>query len=135
VQGLRACRLERDDELVEVGADFTIEAGRDAAERLLDRTRPDAIFCANDPIAIGALTALRERGLGVPRDVALVGMDDTTLARVTTPTLTSVDLGGAERARIAAELLLARIERPNRRPRVVSVEPQLVIRESSGAAT
>jgi LacI family transcriptional regulator len=134
LHGLRACRLERDDELVEVGADFTIEAGRDAAERLLDRSRPDAIFCANDPIAIGALSALRERGLEVPRDVALVGMDDTTLACVTTPTLTSVDLGGAERARIAAELLLARIEQPKRRVRTLAVEPKLVVRESSGAA-
>jgi LacI family transcriptional regulator len=134
LQGLRACRLERDDALVEVGADFTIDAGRDAAERLLARTRPDAIFCANDPIAIGALTALRERGLDVPRDIALVGMDDTTFARVTTPTLTSVDLGGAERARIAAELLLARIDQPKRRVRTVAVEPKLVVRESSGAA-
>jgi LacI family transcriptional regulator len=134
LQGLRACRLERDDALVEVGADFTIEAGRDAAERLLDRSRPDAIFCANDPIAIGALSALRERDLAVPGDVALVGMDDTTLARVTTPTLTSVDLGGAERARMAAELLLARIEQPKRRVRTHAVEPKLVVRESSGAA-
>jgi LacI family transcriptional regulator len=62
-------------------------------------------------------------------------MDDTTFARVTTPTLTSVDLGGAERARLAAELLLARIERPTRRPRVAAVEPRLVVRESSGGAS
>src|SRR5205085_8617696 len=53
--GLRACKLERDDELIEVAADFTIEAGRDAAERLLARVRPDAIFCANDLLALGAL--------------------------------------------------------------------------------
>jgi DNA-binding LacI/PurR family transcriptional regulator len=47
--------------------------------------------------------------------------------------LTTVDLGAAERARIAAELLLARIAQPNRRPRSVGVEPRLVIRESCGA--
>jgi LacI family transcriptional regulator len=132
--GLRACKLERDDELVEVAADFTIEAGREAAERLVGRVRPDAILCANDLLALGALPSLREAALDVPRDVALVGMDDTVLARVTSPPLTSVDLGAAERARIAAELLLARIEHPKRRPRTVGVAPKLVVRESSAPA-
>jgi LacI family transcriptional regulator len=131
LDALRACGLDRDDGLVEVAADFTIEAGREAAARLLARARPDAIFCANDLIAVGALAAAHAAGALVPRDVALVGMDDTSLASVTNPTLTSVDLGGAERARIAAELLLARIERPTRRIRVLEVEPRLVVRESS----
>jgi LacI family transcriptional regulator len=133
LDALRACGLERDETLVEVAADFTIEAGAEAGGKLLARCEPDAIFCANDLLAVGALAAARDQGLDVPRDVALVGMDDTTLARVTSPTLTSVDLGGAERARLAAELLLARIERPGRRPRTLAVEPRLVVRESSGA--
>jgi LacI family transcriptional regulator len=130
---LRACGLERDDELIEVADDFMIEPGREAAERLLARTTPDAIFCANDLLALGALTALRAAGLVVPRDVALVGMDNTNLSVVTSPQLTTVDLGSGERARIAAELLLARIARPSRRARSVGVEPRLVVRESSGA--
>jgi LacI family transcriptional regulator len=132
LDGLRSRSLGRDDGLVEVASDFTIDAGQEATGQLLARARPDAIFCANDLLAIGALAALRAAGLNVPGDVGLVGMDDTTLARVTSPPLTSVDLGGGERARIAAELLLARIERPNRRPRTVAVEPRLVVRESSG---
>ena len=130
---LRSCGLDRDDELVEVASDFSIEPGREVVERLLARTTPDAIFCANDLLALGALAALRAAGLEVPRDVALVGMDNTNLSAVTSPTLTTVDLGSAERARIAAELLLARIEHPNRRVRSVGVEPCLVVRESSGA--
>ena len=130
---LRACGLERDDELIEVADDFMIEPGREAAERLLARTTPDAIFCANDLLALGALSALRAAGLVVPRDVALVGMDNTNLSVVTSPQLTTVDLGSGERARIAAELLLARIARPSRRARSVGVEPRLVVRESSGA--
>jgi LacI family transcriptional regulator len=133
LDALRGCGLERDDRLVEVAADFTIEAGREAAARLLERVAPDAIFCANDLLAIGALAAARAAGVDVPGDVALVGMDDTTLASVTSPTLSSVDIGGAERARLATELLLARIERPARRPRTLGVEPKLVVRESSGA--
>ena len=107
--------------------------GCEAAERLLARTRPDAIFCANDLLALGTLTALREAGLDVPHDVAVVGMDDTSMAAVSWPPLTSVDLGGSERAKLAAELLLKRIERPGRRASSVGVEPRLVIRESCGA--
>ena len=134
LDALRACELERDDSLVEHAADFTIEAGREAVERLIARTRPDAIFCANDLLALGALSALRSAGLDVPRDVALVGMDNTNLSAVTSPPLTTVDLGSAERARIAAELLLARIDHPGRRTRIVGVEPRLVVRDSCGAS-
>ena len=133
LDGLRACGLERDDSLVEEALDYAVEPGRAAAERLLERTLPDAIFCASDVIAIGALTALRDAGLDIPGDVAVVGMDNTYLCDVTWPPLTSIDLGAAERARLAAELLLNRIERPNRKPRAVDVEPRLVVRKSCGA--
>jgi LacI family transcriptional regulator len=133
LDGLRSCSLARDDGLIEVAADFMIEPGRRATERLLARERPDAILCANDLLAIGALAALRDAGLDVPGDVALVGMDNTPLSEVTWPTLTTVDLGSSERARIAAEMLLERIEDPAREPRVVGVAPRLVVRASSGA--
>jgi len=136
LDGLRTCGLPRDETLLEVAEDFMIEPGRRAAERLLARVRPrpDALLCANDLLAVGALSALRDAGLDVPADVALVGMDNTPLAEVTWPRLTSVDLGSAERARLAAELLLKRIEHPARRPRVVGADPRLVVRESCGAA-
>jgi LacI family transcriptional regulator, galactose operon repressor len=132
LDGLRSSALARDAALMEVADDFMIEPGRRATERLLERQRPDAILCANDLLAIGALAALRDARLEVPRDVALVGMDNSALAEVTWPTLTSVDLGSAERARIAAELLVERMEDPAREPRVVGVEPRLVVRASSG---
>ncbi len=131
LDGLRSCRCQRDDSLIEVAADFMIEPGRSAAARLLERARPDAILCANDLLAAGALAALHAAGLSVPREVALVGMDDSPLCEVTWPPLTSVDLGSAERARIAAELLLERIVNPGLEPRLVGVEPHLVVRSSS----
>lgn len=110
-----------------------MEAGRSAVARLLGRARPDALFCSNDLLAAGALAALREAGREPPRDVAVVGMDNTGLSELTWPQLTSIDLGSAERARVAAELLVKRIERPGRKPRTVRVEPRLVVRASSGA--
>jgi LacI family transcriptional regulator len=132
LDGLRACGLERDDALIEVAADFEkVEPGARATARLLERTRPDAIFCANDLLALGAVNTLRAAGLEIPRDVAVVGMDDSSVAAFTWPPLTSVDLGSAERGRLAAELLLKRIDRPNRRPRTLGVEPRLVVRAST----
>jgi LacI family transcriptional regulator len=133
LDGLRACGLERDDALIELARDFMVEPGREAAERLLARTTPDAIFCANDLIAIGALATLRAANFDIPGDVAVVGMDNTGLSEVTWPPLTTIDLGSHERARIAAELLLKRIEHPGRKPRTVGVEPRLVVRASCGA--
>jgi LacI family transcriptional regulator len=132
LDALRSCGLERDDALMEVADDFKVEPGRAAAERLLARARPDAVFCANDLLAAGALAALRDANLAVPDDVAVVGMDNTVLAEHTWPPLTTVDLGSAERARLAVELLLARIERPARRTRTVGVDPRLVVRASCG---
>ena len=133
LDGLRSCGCGRDERLIEVADDFMVEPGRRAAEALLARVRPDAILCANDLLAVGVLAALRDAGLEVPGDVALVGMDNSDLSELTWPPLTTVDLGSSERARIAAELLLARIEVPERAVQVVGVEPRLVIRASTGA--
>jgi len=133
LDGLRSCGLERDEALCVVADDFMVEPGRRAVEQLLARTSFDALYCANDLLAVGALAALRAARVDVPRDVAVVGMDNTALSEVTWPALTTIDIGSAERARIAAELLFKRIEDPSRAPESISVEPRLVVRDSSGA--
>jgi LacI family transcriptional regulator len=115
---------------VETG-DFTFEAGLAATRRLLARTRPDAIFAANDLIAAGALHALLAEGIRVPEEVALIGMDNTDIAELTFPRLTSVDLGAAERGRRAARLLLTRLDAPELAARRESIAPALVRRETS----
>ncbi|NGN69115.1 LacI family transcriptional regulator [Streptomyces sp. A7024] len=153
-KGLADHGLGYDPELT-AATDFAVTAGAAAAHELLDR-RPDldAIFCANDQLALGAAQTLHARGMRVPEDVAVAGMDDTLLARAAWPPLTSVDLGSAERGRIAAELLLERLreaaEAPAERtnstsstsstddtdvpppaPRRTTAEPRLVVREST----
>ena len=87
----------------------------------------DALMCANDLIALGALDVLRAAGKRVPQDVAVVGMDDTDLAAASWPSLTSVSLGSAERGKAAAELLLDRLRHGEREPRLVTVLPRLVV--------
>ena len=119
---------------VEAG-DFTLAEGRKAAETMLDRATPDAVLGGNDLLAIATMQVLAERDLRVPDDVAVVGMDDTELAGVSTPSLTSVGLGALERGRVAARLLLDRLDDPQqsalREPQRVTVQPQLTIRRSS----
>ncbi|MDA0564353.1 LacI family transcriptional regulator [Streptomonospora sp. S1-112] len=127
-----------DEGLVHVGG-FRRETGAEGARRLLAHPHgpPDALLCANDLIALGALDTLRAAGLRVPDDVAVVGMDDTELAAVSWPTLTSVCLGSAERGRRAAGLLLDRLRgAPPAAPaagsaRTVTVAPRLVVRAST----
>ena len=127
--------LPHDPDLIELG-DFYREDGAAATRRLLARTRPDALMCANDLIALGALDVLRADGRRVPEDVAVVGTDDTDLAPVAWPALTSVSLGSAERGRRAAALMLDRLADSDAAPRVVTVEPRLMIRGSTtGEAT
>jgi LacI family transcriptional regulator len=122
--------LPHDPALIEIG-DFYRADGAAATRRLLARTRPDALMCANDLIALGALDVLRAQGLRVPEDIAVVGTDDTDLASAAWPALTSVALGSAERGRRAAELMLDRLADGDAEPRVVTVEPRLVVRGST----
>jgi LacI family transcriptional regulator len=114
-------------------ADFTYNAAVPAIETLLAQATPDAIMCANDLIAVAAINLLRRRGLAVPEDVAVVGMDDTEIAELVHPALTSVDLGAPRRAATAAALLLDRLaDRDGDVPaRRITVDPSLTIRESS----
>ena len=140
-----AVRARPGIESVEVtAADFTIAAGYAAAFDLLRDARIDgtlaastfsidAIVAANDLIGIGALHAADDLGVRIPEDVAVTGMDDTELAQVTRPSLTSVDLGAAERGRVAAELLIARLAEPGRAAHTVTVAPALRVRGSSSA--
>lgn len=120
-----------DEAAIVSGSDFTADAGEKATRALLGGYSPDAIICANDLLAIGAMRALRDSGRTVPTDVAVVGMDNTELAELTTPTLTSVCLGSRERGMQAATLLLDRIADPEREPSRVTVQPRLVERDSS----
>jgi LacI family transcriptional regulator len=114
--------------------DFT-EAGGYAAtlELLALQKRPTAIFAANDSMAIGALSALRESGVRVPEDMAVAGFDDIPLARFMDPPLSSVHVPICQLGSRAVELLLHGVTHKNdheRRRERVSTE--LVIRRSTG---
>ncbi len=110
------------------------DAGRQAAEQLLalpKRSRPDAIFAANDLIALGVLQALTLAGVRVPDDVAIVGYDDIDFAASAAIPLTSVRQPREQLGAVAADTLLEVIADPAAKVRDVVLEPELVIRRST----
>ena len=115
--------------------DFTRAGGEAAAGRLLElpaRERPTAIFASNDMMAMGALGAARRRGLRVPEDVSVVGMDDVPLADSVFPALTTVHQPLRELGETAMGMVLAAIRGEETETERV-LAPRLVVRESTSA--
>ena len=111
--------------------DFTERSGVAAARQLLRTARPDAIFAANDMMAIGCLQALREADLLVPGNVAVAGFDDIPVARFVEPPLTTAGVPIAEIGRQALECCVAIIRGAGAGDHNRTFTPQLVIRASS----
>jgi DNA-binding LacI/PurR family transcriptional regulator len=132
-QALAGAGLPADDRLVMSTASYHRADGAGAMARLLDLDDPpDAVFCFNDLLALGALRALHDRGCRVPEDVAVVGVDDIEDGRFATPTLTTIAPDKDQIARSAVSLLLSRIEGdPTRPPREIEADFVLVPREST----
>jgi DNA-binding LacI/PurR family transcriptional regulator len=114
---------------------LTVAAGRRAAAELADlpaRSRPTAVFCANDLLALGVLQEMTRRGLGVPDDVAIVGYDDIEFAAAAAVPLSSVRQPREQLGRTAAQLLLEEVAEPDdHQHRHVVFKPELVVRRSS----
>jgi DNA-binding LacI/PurR family transcriptional regulator len=108
--------------------DFTAASGEHAMLRLLDRfPAVDAVFAASDLMALGALRALRRRGVRVPDDIAVVGFDDAALARYTVPALTTVRQPVEEMGAVAVTGLVS----PHGPDQRVIMPTTLVLRESA----
>jgi len=130
-EGLQVAGLKADDELVAYG-NFSETVALDAMRDLLAR-RPDidAVFTASDPMAFGALRAIKESGRRIPDDIAVVGFDGSPLARTTDPPLSTVHQPAEAMGREMAALLLARIAgQPVAEPTVI-LAPDLIVRDSS----
>jgi len=133
-QALEAHGLPYREELVVEGGRRP-ESWRVAMERLFDLEKfPEAIFAANDSMAIGAMRTLHDRGIAVPGDVAVVGFDDGDLAPYVAPPLTSVFVPRWEMGEVAARRLLELVRGEGPRARQVVLATELVVRRSCGCA-
>jgi DNA-binding LacI/PurR family transcriptional regulator len=134
----RACGLEIHEELLIrlTENSWSPALGYGPVKALLSRTRDfTALFAFNDISAFGAIRALHETGLRVPHDVSVIGFDDVLSAPFGIPSLTTIRQPLREMGKMGAESLLKRINHPNAPYRQqVIVEPELVVRESTGLA-
>lgn len=148
VEALAAHDIELDERLVTGRKDAvsgfpgysTEKMGYEGMKRLLSLPNPPtAVFARNDFTAIGAMTAIKEAGLSIPKDVAIVGFDDIPMASHTSPPLTTVRQPVRLQGRLAAEMLLRRIdeigadEPSARRENILTCE--LIVRESTVAVS
>jgi len=128
---LKEYGLQYDPDLVAEGL-TPPDHGYVAMKNLLKRGTPPAVFAANDSTAAGAIKAIKENGLRVPDDIAVIGFDDGPTALHTVPLLTTVKVFREKMARVAAKRLMELIENPDQPPIQLRLSTELIIRESCG---
>ncbi|HTP85477.1 MAG TPA: LacI family DNA-binding transcriptional regulator [Bryobacteraceae bacterium] len=136
-------RLEFVESTARLGVDATVVApvedgfagGRGATREVL-RTgfAPTAILCVNDWVAVGAIRELRNQGLNVPGDVSVTGFDNITIAEFCCPSLTTIHIPRAEIGRMVVTGLVPGASGAPPPPRHIFLDPELVVRESTGVA-
>jgi len=106
---------------------FSIEGGRAAAHRLLEQG-VTGLICASDALALGAIRAVRKEGREVPRDVSVIGFDDSTFMSVTDPPLTTMRQPVREMAAAAVSSLLAQLDGRLLVHEEITFDPELIVR-------
>jgi len=131
---LQEAGIPFDRSLVRYGH-FNSESGYEQMKNLIEEQNEfSAVFAASDVVAFGAMMALREAGMRIPEDVAMVGFDDVPLARFVDPPLTSVHLPVDDLAHHASQMLIQLVNAVTPPQRQVILETHLVVRKSCGAA-
>ena len=117
-----------------VNGDFSEQSGRDAARAFIGDNRPDAIFCANDMMAIGCCGVLKEAGIAIGEGIGVAGFDDIPIAHYAEPGITTMNVRIAEMGASAAEKLIALIGGAPLGEEMTILTPQLVARGSTRRA-
>jgi LacI family transcriptional regulator len=134
-EALRESNLKLNPEWIIECHSGTFEEGKRATKKLLALPNPpDAIFANNDPMAMGAMMAIKEKGLKIPDDIAVVGFSNWFFGELMEPSLTTVDQPGFEMGQEAARMLIKQIEMKDKGEPVLEtkiLKTKLVIRNSS----
>ena len=129
-KALQDANIEFDMRLT-VEGDFHPSGGYKAAEKFLELSpRPTAIFASNDLSAFGAMEAVRQTGLEIPKDMSVIGFDDIPQAATMYPKLTTVRQPLIDMGHLAVKMLLEQIKYPETKAKQVRLETQLIIRDS-----
>ncbi len=132
LKAMMECGWKADDCLIAEG-DFTEPSGFMAMQKLLP-LKPDAVFAASDTMAVGAMRAVQEAGLHIPRDIAMIGFDDLPIASVSDINLTTVRQPISQFGAKAVETLIDLIENGMKPSRRIIMDTELIIRDSCGAS-
>jgi LacI family transcriptional regulator len=130
---LKKYKLKSVSELI-IHCDFNQEYAYNATMDLLkSKNRPDAIFTISDRMAIGAMLAIKEKGLSMPKDIGLVGFNNEPVTRLVTPAISSVEQPAFEMGKTAAKLFIENLHKSDddMDDTEIILKPKLVIRESS----
>ncbi len=132
LQTLKQNKIKVDKNLI-IHCDFNQEYGKMAAKELLTmKNRPDAIFAISDRLAIGALLAIKETGLKIPKDIGLVGFNNDPMTKLMTPTISSVEMFAFEMGKATAKIFLEMIHsETDMSDKEIIFKPKLFVRESS----
>lgn len=118
------------DEALVAHGDYSMDSGTRAIIEILS-AKPDAVFVSSDTMALGALRALRERGIRVPEDLAIMGHDNLPPAIQADPQLSTIHQHVQEIGELALETLLQFIDNPEHPPRQISLPGKVIVREST----
>lgn len=115
-----------------VGCDFTTQGGYDGINELIKKNIEfNAVFAANDLIALGAMRALMENGKKIPDDVAIVGYDDIVISSTVMPSLTTIRQPKYEMGQYAADILIKSIANKSLIQEHIVLQPSMIVREST----
>ncbi len=130
---LEAAGLTPDKDLIRIG-DYTTQSGYEQMNSLLEsKANITAAYVASDVVAQGAMAAIHERGLRIPRDIAVVGFDDVPFARYLVPSLTTIHVPAQQMAEKACEMLIRRIEIIDAPLQHIILPTEIIVRDSCGA--
>lgn len=132
LKALKKYGMKVEDDLI-INCDFNQHYAYLATQELLNmKKRPDAIFTISDRMAIGAMLAIKEKGLNMPHDIGLVGFNNEPVVSLVTPGISSVDQPAFELGKLAAKLFIETVHQDKDMSEVEEVlKPKLIIRESS----
>jgi len=107
--------------------------GYKAMEKVLKmKNKPDAIFAVNDPVAIGAFQKMKEAGIKIPKDIALVGFSNNKITSLVDPQITTMEQYSFEMGKKAAEVIISKIEKNNfKKNETIVIDAKLIIRNSA----
>jgi LacI family transcriptional regulator len=137
MEAMKEANLPVDSDSIVPCPTGTIEEGNEVIEKLLAKPNPpDGIFAGSDPTAMGAMKAIRKKGLKIPKDIAVVGFSNWLFSSLMDPPLSSVDQPGFEMGQEAAKLLIRHIEVKSKSDTEAPAETKmlktkLIVRESS----